>query len=400
MKSSMTKMAYMLLVASMISGVTVSCGDDDPDYSNVTPPVVEEVKTSVIGGMVTAISGDPIQGANVTAVCGSSSLTAQTDAQGTYVFEGLTSAGAYTLTAVADGKLEASGSVAVKIGETATWNAQLASEGKEVEVSETAETVVTVTTESSKENEEAQVTVETVIPPSAVDDEDAKVIITPIYSDEDAAQTRATSNEEMLIAGMSFSCSNPNAKLTKSIKQNYQLDESVASQVKGQKYVNGKWQDMDLNVKDGNVELEVDEFTSYRLALSIKISTSTTSEKISFNQAEYNNLYGSSDMNVGTATYTYKQGAEVTVTVNGKMGAYLREILGRQLGVSVVKSVTGSYPLNVTLPIGTALTLSGKQTVETISVASNNVSVSGKCYGNVSVGATTYNRNHSGGTND
>ena len=51
------------------------------------------------------------------------------------------------------------------------------------------------------------------------------------------------------------------------------------------------------------------------------------------------------------------------------------------------------------MPIGTALQLSGTQQVTTLTVSAQNRSVSGRQYGDVSVSATTYNRNHNGGTN-
>ena len=103
-------------------------------------------------------------------------------------------------------------------------------------------------------------------------------------------------------------------------------------------------------------------------------------------------------MSVGTATYTYKMGSEIGQHSN-LLGAYLAEILAQQMAGSTVKTVNGSYEINVTLPIGTALTLSGKQAVETTSIAAGSTTVSGKSYGKVSVTANTYNRQHNGGTN-
>ena len=42
-----------------------ACGSDDPDYSDVTPPVVASV-ASTVGGIVSDKSGDVIVGATVT----------------------------------------------------------------------------------------------------------------------------------------------------------------------------------------------------------------------------------------------------------------------------------------------------------------------------------------------
>ena len=68
------KGAFMLLVASLVMGVT-SCKDDDPDYENVTPPVVE-VAPSQITGVVSAMNGDAIKGATVKATTGGKDVTA------------------------------------------------------------------------------------------------------------------------------------------------------------------------------------------------------------------------------------------------------------------------------------------------------------------------------------
>lgn len=51
------KGAFMLLVAGLAIGVA-SCSDDDPDYSNVTPPTV--AVTHSISGRVTGLDGEGI----------------------------------------------------------------------------------------------------------------------------------------------------------------------------------------------------------------------------------------------------------------------------------------------------------------------------------------------------
>ena len=55
--------AYMLLIAGLTMGVA-GCSDDDPDYDNVTPPVVE-VASNTLTGVITSLSGEGISGAKV-----------------------------------------------------------------------------------------------------------------------------------------------------------------------------------------------------------------------------------------------------------------------------------------------------------------------------------------------
>lgn len=87
MKKFMNFGVLTLLGMALTFGMT-SCSDDDPDYSNVTPPTVELAKAN-ISGMVTTIGGKPIEGARVSALMGSDMLTAMTDANGEYKLEGV-----------------------------------------------------------------------------------------------------------------------------------------------------------------------------------------------------------------------------------------------------------------------------------------------------------------------
>lgn len=393
MKKFMNFGVLALLGMALTFGMT-SCSDDDPDYSNVTPPTVELAKAN-ISGMVTTIGGKPIAGAIVSALMGSDMLTAMTDANGEYKLEGVKN-GTYTMQAIADGKQTMSGSVTVADGETAAWNTRLSNEATTVSVSQTEETSVEVVTETLENNEEARVTTVTVIPAAAVE-EGEEIIITPVYS-TDYVATKAATTKDFMLMGINISCSNPNAVLKAPIKLTFDLTDNVIEQLKPMKEVDGNWVEAEVTEEGEKVVFTVDAFTTYSLFINATLNQNVSTEAISFAQAEYDNLYGASEMSVGTATYTYKMGSEIGQHSN-LLGAYLAEILAQQMAGSTVKTVNGSYEINVTLPIGTALTLSGKQAVETTSIAAGSTTVSGKSYGKVSVTANTYNRQHNGGTN-
>ena len=393
MKKFMNFGVLALLGMALTFGMT-SCSDDDPDYSNVTPPTVELAKAN-ISGMVTTIGGKPIEGARVSALMGSDMLTAMTDANGEYKLEGVKN-GTYTMQAIADGKQTMSGSVTVADGETAAWNTRLSNEATTVSVSQTEETSVEVVTETLENNEEARVTTVTVVPAAAVE-EGEEIIVTPVYS-TDYVATKAATTKDFMVMGINISCSNPNAVLKAPIKLTFDLTDDVIAQIKPMKEVNGSWVEAEVTEEGEKVVFTVDAFTTYSLFINATLNQNASTETISFAQAEYDNLYGASEMSVGTATYTYKMGSEIGQHSN-LLGAYLAEILAQQMAGSTVKTVNGSYEINVTLPIGTALTLSGKQAVETTSIAAGSTTVSGKSYGKVSVTANTYNRQHNGGTN-
>lgn len=394
MKKFMNFGVLTLLGMALTFGMT-SCSDDDPDYSNVTPPTVELAKAN-ISGMVTTIGGKPIAGAEVTAKLGNTTLSATTNADGEYTLEGLAENGTYTMTATASGKQSVTGSVTVNKGETAAWNTRLSNEATTVSVSQTEETSVEVVTETLENNEEARVTTVTVIPAAAVE-EGEEIIITPVYS-TDYVATKAATTKDFMLMGINISCSNPNAVLKAPIKLTFDLTDDVIAQIKPMKEVNGSWVEAEVTEEGEKVVFTVDAFTTYSLFINATLNQNASTEAISFAQAEYDNLYGASEMSVGTATYTYKMGSEIGQHSN-LLGAYLAEILAQQMAGSTVKTVNGSYEINVTLPIGTALTLSGKQAVETTSIAAGSTTVSGKSYGKVSVTANTYNRQHNGGTN-
>lgn len=394
MKKFMNFGVLALLGMALTFGMT-SCSDDDPDYSNVTPPTVELAKAN-ISGMVTTIGGKPIAGAEVTAKLGSTTLSATTNADGEYTLEGLAENGTYTMTATANGKQSVTGSVTVNKGETAAWNTRLSNEATTVSVSQTEETSVEVVTETLENNEEARVTTVTVIPAAAVE-EGEEIIVTPVYS-TDYVATKAATTKDFMVMGINISCSNPNAVLKAPIKLTFDLTDDVIAQIKPMKEVNGSWVEAEVTEEGEKVVFTVDAFTTYSLFINATLNQNASTEAISFAQAEYDNLYGASEMSVGTATYTYKMGSEIGQHSN-LLGAYLAEILAQQMAGSTVKTVNGSYEINVTLPIGTALTLSGKQAVETTAIAAGSTTVSGKSYGKVSVTANTYNRQHNGGTN-
>lgn len=139
MKKLMRTGACLLLVVSMTL-CFAGCKKDDPDYENVTPPVVAVAHS--ISGRITSMSGEGII-ATVT-MGGSESKTTGED--GTFLFENVKS-GTYTLKAEASGKLSKEVSVTVsgsEKSENRVWNVTLSNSGTEVIAKEdgSAEAVV------------------------------------------------------------------------------------------------------------------------------------------------------------------------------------------------------------------------------------------------------------------
>ena len=108
MKNYLRIGASALLGAALTFGVS-SCCDEDPDYGNVTPPVVAAVHN--ISGSIAGIDGLGISGATVT-MGGTADATATTDENGYFVFENV-AVGTYSLKVTAEGKISQETSVEV-----------------------------------------------------------------------------------------------------------------------------------------------------------------------------------------------------------------------------------------------------------------------------------------------
>lgn len=389
------KGAFMLLVAGLAIGVA-SCSDDDPDYSNVTPPTV--AVTHSISGRVTGINGE-----GLSATVSMNGTSAATKADGTFVFENV-KAGTYTLKAEASGKESKEASVTVSDGESnnPVWNVTLSNKGTEITANADGSANGGVTSETLKGNEAGEIEMTLTAPAGAVE-AGTQIIVTPIYSKEEAelptlrsAVTRAVGNT--LLIGTRVSGSSASAILQQPVTLEYDVDPDIAASITAQKYVNGQWVDAEYTVgADGKVTVTADQFTSYSLLCNATISSSKTSEAVSFSPDSWDNLYGSGDMAVSSASYSYKIGTDISSSGTNKITAYLIEIVARAAGAGVTEA-TSTYPINVTLPVGTAMSISGQQEVTTLTASALGRSVSGRLYGTVSVITRSWNRQHTGGT--
>lgn len=390
------KFGVLALLGMALAFGATSCSDDDPDYGNVTPPTV--AVTHSISGRVTGIDGE-----GLSATVSMNGTSATTQADGTFVFENV-AAGTYTLKAEANGKMSKETTVTVSDGNSnnPVWNVALSNKGTEITANADGSANGGVTSETLKGNEEGGIEMTLTAPAGAVET-GTQIIVTPIYSTEEAEQVavRSISTKAVgstLLIGTRVSSSNASATLQKPVTLEYDVDPDIAETITAQKYVNGQWVDAEYTIgADGKVTVTADQFTSYSLLCSATITSSTTSEALSFSPNDWDNLYGSGDMTVSSASYSYKIGTEISSTGTNKITAYLIEIVARAAGAGVT-TATGTYPINVTLPVGTAMSISGQQEVTTLTASALGRSVSGKQYGTVSVITRTWNRSHTGGS--
>ncbi len=187
MKLSFRAGAYMLLGVALTTGF-VSCSDDDPDYSNVTPPTVE-IAPNTISGVISSINGNPISGATVSL----DNTTVTTDANGVYLFSEV-AAGSHSISAAANGKISRNGTVVVESSsqtQNVIWNISLPEDrSTEINVTVNEGGEGTVSAESLENNKKAQVQITATVPEDVVS-VDTKIEIAPIYTENDVAVVRS-----------------------------------------------------------------------------------------------------------------------------------------------------------------------------------------------------------------
>ncbi|MDO4163941.1 MAG: carboxypeptidase regulatory-like domain-containing protein [Bacteroides sp.] len=393
MKKHVKLGVYVLLGMALTSAIT-ACHDNDPDYSNVTPPTV--AVTYSISGVVTGIDGE---GLTATVSMDDTSIT--TNADGTFRFDNI-NPGTYTLKAEASGKEPKETTITVSNEENSmnpVWNVALSNLGTEVVSNEDGSASGSVVSETLKGNEAGEIEMK-VTASSGTVETGTQIIITPLYSIEEVgnASTRQTSSTgSTLLIGTRISCTDASATLQEPMKLEYDIDAEVAKTVVAQKYVDGNWVDAEYTVDNNIVTVTADRFTAYSLLCIASISSTESTETIAFTPNSWDNLYGSDNVSVESASYSYKIGVEINSSDTSKIASYLIEILARETGSGFVTS-TGTYPLNVTLPIGTAMSISGSQAVTSLTASAWDVSATAKQYGTVSVITRTWNRQHTGGS--
>ena len=393
------------VIALVVSVALTGCSQsDDPNYEDVIPPTVS-VAPATVSGIVKAKSGAPVSGAVVKL----GTLSAITDTDGYVEFKDV-AAGTYTLTVTAEGMSDYEGTIVVEsntVTRNVTFYAGLTSEEAIVTQAITAAEggEIATETEALEGNEKAEVPVVVEIPEEALS-EDAEITVTPFYDESEVtpfvAPTRALSKKSVgsAVMGITITTTLQNVVIKKPIPVTYTVDESLIEVATVKKLVNGEWVEIDKTVEAGKLTFSVDAFTSYGVflpSIDISVSKSATNALV-FDRDVWDNLYGSSSQYVNEASFQYKIGTQLGSTGTTVLLALLIEKLAALYGATV-KEVKGTYPLNVTLPIGTRLSISGTQEYATVTCSAGSRSVSATVYGDVTVKAVTVNRQHTGGSN-
>ncbi|GEM_PF-235417 len=393
-RNRVSKLCVLTLMSSalMLGAGLSSCHHHD-DREPVLPPKVEAAPNT-LAGVVTNISGAPVQGATVT--LGTTSV--KTDANGAYVFQNVAQ-GKYTVSAAADGMYTASSEVtfskaseqnllwSVTLNRKTTQNLVVTDSGEDASGD--------VQSDNIPNNDEGAVTITVDVPANTVPD-NTTITIAPIYSTQDATGTRA--DDDTMLIGANVTCSDPDLQLTSPIDVVFNLDNSVVTDVKVREFdpATGRWRDVTPTVDGGKVTVKTTRFTSFGIFLPVTATTTSSAEDIVFAQDLFDNRNGRDSMLVENASFTYKTGTAVNANAKNKLEGLLIEYLARMFGAKVTE-MNGSYPLNITLAVGQGILLKGTQTVEAVRVASRNTAVTGTRYGSVTVTTSAFSVDHNGG---
>ena len=388
------KWSIWMLIGGLLTLVLPSCGDDDPTYEDVVPDAPEvKITTHVIAGVVEAISGDPISGATVTASVAGQSFSATTGVDGSYTINEVTATGTIAVTATAEGKQERSLDVSIPNdgkAHQAAANFTLPNAAQLVNLTGEDQTIV-VEVEASKVVMEDSTLFVMQVPAASAEGE---FELEPIYPGDDLSLFRAA--EPTTLVGLSVKGKSANAKIGKAVQTRCNVGKEVANNCKIMADKGNGAQEITFTVEDDYVLFDIDDFGLYYIIGDVEVSISNSSTPITVS-GNLDNLYGASDLTVGSISYTYKVGGELDAP-KGKAASLLHSILTGKANCSKVQEKTGSYPLNLVLPVGTAATASGTQAVTVITVSGFGQSLSAKVYGSVTITVSTYNKNHSGGS--
>lgn len=388
----------VLIGASLLLGLAfMTCHSDDPNYGDVQPPTVE-VAPNTLSGVVTTIKGQPINGATVTV----GNKMATTNSDGVYQISGIV-AGTYTVKASAGGMISKEASLVIgdsKNTQNFTWSTALPKvivENVNVTVEDGGNGVAE--SEAIEGNDKGKVKISVDVAANTVP-ENTTISISPIYTEESVMVTRVGSRalSDRMLIGADVKCNNPNLALLNTIDVAFAVDATVAEGVETRQYVNGQWTPVDHHANNNGVIVSTKNFGPIGLFFSVDITETIGSETLTFTPNGWNNLYGANEVVATVANYTYKAGSEYNAS-----GAYTLEALLIERLASIVgpayKNIQGEYPVNVNVPVGTAITFSGKQTTKNVTVSSGDQSASGTQFGTVSVIVASHNRRHNGSGN-
>lgn len=414
MDQKFTNLARVFGIAVLAVACAGCCLSKDKDYDDVVPPTVEVPETD-LNGLVTDKSGQPIQNASVKV----QDITVRTDENGFYEIIAIPE-GNYKITVSSAGKTPHNGTVNIPPKGTTMavqYNVSLSSQESTavISVSSGQPSEGLSYTEAINFNRVfgvIEVTAE--VDESAIETGDAEKVnfyLEPIYDQSEAISgkddsaapasvpTKASDDEDTrLLVGLNITCDKDDVKLLKPMIISFKMDTESIQHVDLLRLVNDEWIKHAFTENNGSLVFEVYAMGSYGVFLPFVITATASKQDLSFETSVWDNFYGSGPIKVSEVSYDYMTGTNIDSRAADVLAALLIERLGYFYGSTYITQ-TAYYPLNVTLPIGTCLSISGYQDIVDIVVSYDKWSVHGTHYGDVHIYTKAVNRQHNGGSN-
>lgn len=393
MKRTTVKKLHRVLLAIVLLGTLNSCDfENEVIQPEVILPTVEAQHT--ITGVVSAISGDPIENATVT-LQGMEEATTISDANGVYSFRGLKKSGTYVIEASVGGKLTLSKTVVLNSNnqrplEMVNFRMTNASTPQQINLS--SQTVVSVATETVAGNE-AFKTVLTAVVPTDISPNGEKVCIC-IQPRYDQTETKLTIDRFIIdefVVSLVDEEGNP-----------YTLPDGVTIEISIHEVIENCCR-IHIAYLDG----EVDDFTCDNGNITFALKGSADICICCDVEITDNTLMSVLDMSPSTIDRIYASNSNKTdVTYNMQVGARLfgsgksLEILQKYLAVcDGLETVTMTYLADFVVPAGAKYTFSAQQQHREVTVDFENNPAEGTVYEDVLVQSEVIVPSHNGGGN-
>lgn len=391
----------LIVLAALAAGImAVGCTVHDPSYDDVVVPVVE-LKSITLTGVVSDKEGNPLSGATIEV----GGKTVVTNADGIYIVT-LDASGDYTVTASATGKYARSADLTVELSEVAQTVVQNFVLSSVVTVVFSSEENAEEDTQYIEQNDPAVVTITGTV--TTETEEGAQFAIDIFYDESEipsskAVASKASVTEEMVLFGFNFRqiSGTPGATATFTVSINKDVQDNV--KVKKLNEATGTWMPVVFESSDGFITIHNAEVGYFAVFCDITKEEIARTAAVSIDPSNVDNLYGGIPKTVSQISYSYYTGVDIDPAQAKKeddqMKALLLEKLAYDYGVSEAKKVDITQNVSFTVPVGTAVSFHGSQVLYDIVYSKGAKKAVGTVYGDVTVGYTSYNRRHDGGSN-
>ncbi len=400
----MKKYIYLFIIA-ITTLLLASCNKHDPSYDNVTKPEVTAAN-STVSGYVTDYQGNPLANASIQI----NGTETRTDAKGFYTYD-ITKEGTYDLCASYPEKFPQSAVLevaSISVTQHYTQNFRLASsESTEIHEGQGSKDSETI---SGNELEGTITTTTTVQVEASQIPEGEKLYLTPVYSQEDAEylinlKGGNTHTEYRILAGTAIHCSDPDFTELKSparVILNACKEVQGLVDLKMYNKEDDEWYPIEYESFDDRIEFNAVKLTVYAIFSLINITIEESSAPITdFKPQDFwDNYTGANTIHVDAVDFTRQAGYNLDAKQGvDQLRALLLEKLAQDYGLGKAQTINETYNLNVDLPVGTAMSISGYQKCLHVTYEKNGKSVYADIYDNTVVTPKTYNRVHTGGGN-